>query len=234
MSAHELISAVQVSEEVWTKHPDYILLVLGIDGLDSGASDAHSEAALSEAENQARELLQTTPIEEIPQVALWREKFLSFGVKPRIAKSSTEALIRRTPEGLPRINYLTDVYNAISVKHKVPIGGEDADRYQGAPRLVVATGSEKFDTREQGEDIVVSVDPEEIIWRDDAGVTCRRWNWRQGFRTRITEETKNVIFIIEGVGQSAQHDVQAAGTELIELVQARWPKATITQKVVKK
>lgn len=232
MSAHELISVVEVSDEVWSKHPDYVLLLLGIDGLGSGASDAHSEAALSEAENHARELLQTTPIEEIPQVGLWREKFLSFGVKPRVAKSSTEALIRRTPDGLPRVNYLTDVYNAVSVKHRVPIGGEDADKYQGTPRLVVASGSEEFDTREQGEDVVVTVEPEEIIWRDDQGVTCRRWNWRQGLRTRITEETNNVIFIIEGIGSTARADVEAAGKELSELVSAKWPEAQIEQRLI--
>lgn len=28
--------------------------------------------------------------------------------------------------------------------------------------------------------------PGEVIWRDDAGVTCRQWNWRQCTRTRIT------------------------------------------------
>ena len=31
---------------------------------------------------------------------------------------------------LPRINRLVDVYNAISVRHMVPVGGEDADRLE--------------------------------------------------------------------------------------------------------
>jgi DNA/RNA-binding domain of Phe-tRNA-synthetase-like protein len=29
-------------------------------------------------------------------------------------------------------------------------------------------------------------EPGEVIWRDDDGVTCRCWNWRQCVRTRIT------------------------------------------------
>jgi DNA/RNA-binding domain of Phe-tRNA-synthetase-like protein len=51
-----------------------------------------------------------------------------------------EALLRRAASGLPRVNRLTDVYNAVSVLHQVPLGGEDLTRYAGAPRLVRAAG----------------------------------------------------------------------------------------------
>ena len=30
-------------------------------------------------------------------------------------------------------------------------------------------------------------DPGEVVWCDDAGVTCRRWNWRQARRTQLTD-----------------------------------------------
>ena len=52
--------------------------------------------------------------------------------------------------GLPRVNRLTDVYNAISVLHQVPLGGEDLSRYAGSPRLLRATGTEPFDTAADG------------------------------------------------------------------------------------
>ena len=45
----------------------------------------------------------------------------------------------------------------------------------------------------------------EIVWRDDAGVTCRRWNWRQCVRTRLTEATTEALFIIDGLGPDAGH-----------------------------
>ena len=34
--------------------------------------------------------------------------------------------------GLPRVNRLTDLYNAVSVLHQLPLGGEDLSRYGGA------------------------------------------------------------------------------------------------------
>ena len=42
--------------------------------------------------------------ETLPQLAAWRSAFLSFGVKPRQARSSVEALVRRVDAGLPRID----------------------------------------------------------------------------------------------------------------------------------
>ena len=82
------------------------------------------------------------------------------------------------------MNRLTDLYNAVSVLHQVPLGGEDLTRYDGPPRLVRATGQEPFDTVADGETVVEHPDPGEVVWCDDAGVTCRRWNWRQARRTR--------------------------------------------------
>jgi hypothetical protein len=45
--------------------------------------------------------------------------------KPQRTRNSLEALLRRTASGLPRVNRLTDLYNAVSVLHQVPLGGED-------------------------------------------------------------------------------------------------------------
>jgi DNA/RNA-binding domain of Phe-tRNA-synthetase-like protein len=41
------------------------------------------------------------------------------------AQALASALLRRVPVGLPRIDRLTDVNNAVSVLHVMPIGGED-------------------------------------------------------------------------------------------------------------
>ncbi len=58
-----------------------------------------------------------------------------------------DALLRRCADGLPRIDPLTDLYNAVSVQHLVLIGGEDLDGYDGPTRLVLAEGTETTRTR---------------------------------------------------------------------------------------
>ncbi|MGZ6695649.1 MAG: phenylalanine--tRNA ligase beta subunit-related protein [Solirubrobacteraceae bacterium] len=81
-----------------------------------------------------------------------------------------------------------------NVRHVVPLGGEDADRLQGALRLTVAAGDEPFDPRGDGTDVEHAATGE-FVWRGDRGVTCRRWNWRQGRRTQLTDDTTRAFSI---------------------------------------
>ena len=122
--------------------------------------------------------------------------------------------MRRAETGLPRVNRLTDTYNAISVLHRIPLGGEDLDRYSGAPSLVRATGDEPFDTVADGEPVIEHPEPGEVVWRDDAGVTCRRWNWRQCRRTALTDETTSAVFILDALGPCDDTALHAAADAL--------------------
>jgi len=38
-----------------------------------------------------------------------------------------------------------------------------------------------------------------VVWCDDAGVTCRRWNWRQVRRTQLCEDTTTALFILDAL-----------------------------------
>ena len=131
---------------------------------------AQAKHCLRAAEASARSTLADQPVEEVAEVASWREAYRAFGAKPQRTRNSLEALLRRAGrDGLPRVNQLTDIYNAISVLHLLPLGGEDLNRYTGAPRLIRATGSETFDTVANGSDVLEHPDPGEIVWCDEAG-----------------------------------------------------------------
>jgi DNA/RNA-binding domain of Phe-tRNA-synthetase-like protein len=148
-------------------------------------------------------------------VAAWRAAYRGFGAKPQRTRNSLEALLRRTESGLPRVNRLTDIYNAISVSHQIPLGGEDLSRYVGAPRLARATGEETFDTTADGEPVTEHPEPGEVVWRDDAGVTCRRWNWRQTIRTRLREGTTSALFILDVLDPLPDDALHAAADDLL-------------------
>lgn len=215
-----------IGEEVRALRPDYAALIITAHGAVGGPSDEASDAALRAAEDFARGLLADTEPAAIPQVALWREAFSAFGVRPRSAVSSLESLLRRAADGLPRIDRLTDHYNAISVRHLLPLGGEDLQAYAGAPRLVVADGTEIFDAVEAG--VVVAANPKagEVVWRDDIGVTCRRWNWRQGVRTRLDSRAQSMWFILESLPSMPLAVLEEAGAELVNNLQRLMSGAT--------
>jgi DNA/RNA-binding domain of Phe-tRNA-synthetase-like protein len=173
-----MLERVGVDEAVLELRPDFAVLVMTAEGLVNGPSDRVSEGWLAEVAGKA-------DVED-PHVEAWREAYRAFGAKPQRTRPSVDALLRRA-DALPSINRVVDAYNAVSVEYALPIGGEDLDAYQGPARLVRATGDEPFDVVAGGEPAVEHPNAGEVVWRDDAGVTCRRWNWRQCVRTRLTE-----------------------------------------------
>ncbi|WP_461008406.1 B3/B4 domain-containing protein [Streptomyces capparidis] len=223
-----MVRAVRVDEAVHALRPDFAVLVIAAEGLPCGPTDDWSRALLKEAAATADGL--DAPAH--PHIAAWREAYTAFGAKPGRTRNSAEALIRRAAAGLPEVNLLVDVYNAVSVAHRLPVGGEDLDRYQGPPRLVRAAGDEPFDTAAGGEPVVERPEPGEVVWRDDTGVTCRRWNHRQCVRTRITEGTTRGLFLLERLEPMPPDGLHAAGEELLERLRERAPGLRAASRLV--
>jgi DNA/RNA-binding domain of Phe-tRNA-synthetase-like protein len=226
------LAEASVDPAIFERWPGYRALLIGVCGVRGGPSDAASDAALRRAEQAARIRLAGAAPDALPQIAAWRGAFLEFGVKPRHGRSSVEAMLRRVDGGLPRIDRLTDLYNAISVEHLIPVGGENLDSYRGRPRLVLARGDEPFDTIADGEPVVAHPEPGEPVWRDDIGVTCRRWNWRQCVRTRLDTSTENVLFILDGLSPVSDSALHAAADALIKAVIALAPGASTETRVL--
>lgn len=230
-----ILDNASISPEVFTLRPDYRALLLIISGIKPGPSDSTSESLIQSAEAVARQTLSKTPVTEIPHVAAWREAYKAFGSKPQKYRNSLEALTRRvTPDvGLPRVNRLTDIYNALSVKYQISLGGEDLDRYIGAPRCIRASGKEVFETTSKGEAVVEHPDIGEVVWCDDRGITCRRWNWRQGPRTALTEETKNALFIMNALNPFTDEMLNSVADELVEALRDSGSELKVVRRIIR-
>ncbi|GAA1763166.1 phenylalanine--tRNA ligase beta subunit-related protein [Nonomuraea bangladeshensis] len=210
-----MLDDIWVDDAVHELRPDFAVLVMTAHGLANGPTDDRSRAwlaAAAEAEAQPA------------KIDAWKDAYRAFGAKPQRTRPSVDALTRRMP--LPEINRAVDAYNAISVKHALPIGGEDLDRYSGPARLVRAAGDEP------SEEALGTPEPGEVIWRDDLGVTCRRWNWRQVARTRLTEETVNAIFLLERLEPMTLEELKEAGEELADLLAELSPGVRIATRLL--
>ena len=164
----------------------------------------------------------------------WDDVFKAFGAKPKRTPCSASALRKRVlKEGeLPSLDPIVDIYNAISVRYAIPVGGENFAAYSGVPRLTIADGSEPFDTLKEGQPIVEYPDAGEVVWRDDIGVTCRRWNWRQGVRTRLDSQAKTMWFILESLPAMPYEALEAAGEALINHLQQLMPGAVARREII--
>ncbi|MFI7443746.1 B3/B4 domain-containing protein [Nonomuraea indica] len=213
-----MLDDIQVDDAIFALRPDFAVLLMTAHGLRNGPTDGRTRTWLADAADAASREAQPAKIEA------WRDAYRAFGAKPSRTRPSVDALTRRLP--LPEINQVVDAYNVISVKHALPIGGEDLDRYSGPARLVRAAGGES------SEEALGAPEPGEVIWRDDVGVTCRRWNWRQCVRTRITEETVNALFILERLEPMTMEELKAAGEELADLLSELAPGVRITTRLL--
>jgi len=230
----EFLAGGRVDAAVFALRPDYRTMLLAADGIAAGPGDQASDALLRAAEAAAAEALRDRPVEELPHVAAWREAYRAFGAKPQRTRNSLEALLRRAASGLPRVNRLTDLYNAVSVLHQIPLGGEDLTRYTGAPRLARATGEEPFDTVAGGVAVTGHPDPGEVVWCDDAGVTCRRWNWRQARRTQLSDGTTAALFILDALGPVADEALHAAADDLATHLARLGPGVQVARRLLRR
>lgn len=206
----------RIAPELFALRPDFVALSIFVDGITNTASTEFSRSELASAASSLTEVSWAEA-----HLNAWREAYRAFGAKPQRTPCSAEALRKRCERDgqVPESNAVVDLYNALSLRYALPIGGEDAASYQGLPQLVRATGQETFDTMADGLPKLETVDKGEVVWRDDVGVTCRRWNWRQGTRTRISETSSSLWFVLERLEPMPLEALLRAGQELVDGLQ---------------
>ena len=81
------------------------------------------------------------------------------------------------------------------------------------------------------EDVTV-LDPEpgEVVWGDDDGVTCRRWNWRQGRRTQLQDGTTAALFILDALEPMTDDALHAAADYLAARLERLGPDVAIASR----
>ena len=99
----------------------------------------------------------------------------------------------------------------------VPVGGDDTDKIDGDIVLHFANGDETFIRLNSDE--VDHPKEGEVVYADDKEVLCRRWNWRECDKSKMTEQTKNVTLVVEGLSPVSKEDVQAIVEELGQWVE---------------
>ncbi len=218
---------IRVDSKVLQRFPHYSLMVIYARGLQNSVSQPWSSEILRKAEEQQRLKLQKPA--EHPHIMAWRSAYSDFGLKPSKFPCSVEALLTRVVKGqdLPSINTLVDLYNAVSINHVIPIGGEDWDQLEHDLVLRFSDGTEVFDTTKDGQAMLEHPNQGEVIWADGSRVTCRAWNWRQGIRTRLTNTSVNAYFILDRLVPYSLEQMQAASDELISYLKLVSPTCEI-------
>ena len=209
----------KIDSKIFEKFPDLNIGIVTAKGIDNRGNNEDIINQISERVKEIRANFDTETLSQNPKIDAWRKAYSSFRAKPKKYKCSVENLYRMILEGieLHHINKVVDIYNYISIKNIIPVGGDDTDKIDGNITLKFAQGDEPF--VELNSEETKNPKEGEVVYVDDKEVLCRRWNWRECNKSKMTEETKNVALVVEGLPPITKEEVQKIIEELSELVQ---------------
>ena len=214
--------------DFWQLFPDALIGVVIARGLDNTQAERADIAALLAGAAAAAAAGLEGDIAAHPAVAPWRQAYQRFGVKPSKYRSSIESLLRSArAERIRGVNPLVDLYNSVSLEHLLPCGGEDLAAVRGDIHLELASGGEHFVALGSAE--LEPPQPGEVIYRDDAGVICRCWNWREADRTKLTPATTDAFLCIEALPPIGEARLHAACDELAALAREKLGASAVVE-----
>ena len=203
-----------VGRQIFDSYPDAKIGVLVCRKISVKKKDPMLEDYKAAVVGEVMRKFGSEPVTRHPFIASWREMYRSFGAKPSDYRPSSEALVRRVLKtgAIPTINTAVDAYNAVSVRHLIPMGGFDIDRIQGDINLRFSEGGETFlslgatDTEETYKG--------EPVYADDTKILTRRWNFRDCDETKITLETSKIAMFVDGSSVVPRDDIIEALDDL--------------------
>lgn len=211
-----------VDENFWKIFPTAKIAVLTVKNVKEFVQSDEKSATeikqlLDDANKKAKKYLPSDVISENPVIRVWREAYAKFPTK-KGARCSIESLLKRVLHDHPvkTIAPTVDITNAISLKYAFPIGAENMDAFVGDIHVGIMKGGEDFWP-------IGSDKPEpplagEIAYYDEAGVICRCWNWRDGKRTEVTDETTTEFMAMECIEPERYSQLEEAIDELEDLL----------------
>ncbi|MEW2515583.1 phenylalanine--tRNA ligase beta subunit-related protein [Streptomyces sp. NPDC046870] len=214
------MTAFRLGPAVADAFPDTLIAVVTATGLRGHEPWPATTAALEELERQLADGVWQPADESDPRIEAWHTAYRSFGTNPRRIRPSVDALGRRFAKKgtLPRINPAVDSYNAVSVRHGLPAGAFDLDHVTGDVDIRHTDGGETFTPLgEPG--TIEHPGPGEVVYTDATDVLTRHWNHRDAHRTRVTEDSTHVAFVLETLHAARDgHLLKAAADELRDLL----------------
>lgn len=203
-----------VTPEIFEKLPDLYVGVVVAKEVDNSQNYPKINELLNKYMKFSQEKFDGVNVKQNDEIISYREAFRKIGINPNRYPCSAEALFKRLSKGkdLPHINPLVDLNNAISLKYTLPMGTHSLDGIEDNIMMRVAQPGDNFIPL--GTDKVEEPDEEEVVYAVGKDVRTRRWTWRQSEHGKITDQTRDVFFPIDGFIDVNKDTVNKARTDL--------------------
>ena len=207
-----------IQKELFDILPDLTIGMAVAMDLDNTRPSKEIEDLLPRAVEEMKKNFIAGKAQDHPRIKPWRSAFSKLGISGSKFPSSIESMARRVLKGdpFPKINPLVDLYNSVSLRFLVPMGGHDLDTLEGNIHLRFTEGWEPFTPMGGGDTSVVPKG--ELVYCDDREVLTRNWVWRQCEKDKTTEKTKNIFIPIDVLGEVGRERADEIILELSRLI----------------
>lgn len=208
----------QVSKAFLEKLPTAYFGAVAVRGLDNTRDIPELEQMLAENVAACETYFSGKKPKETEDIVPYRAAFTALGINPNKFMCSIEALLTRIAKGkgFPHINAAVDLGNAVSIKHRLPMGAHDLDTIDEGLNVRLAEEEDTFipfgSTEEE------TPDAGEAVYASGHEIRTRRWTWRQSERGKITGKTRDILFPIDGFSDLNAEEVHKAADELVALL----------------
>ena len=187
-----------VTEKVFDKMPDVVFGLVSVKGVDNSRDYDFIHTMLDESIASCEKYFEGKTVKQEKELQPYRNAFQSLGINPNKFMSSIEALLTRIAKkkGMPHINPVVDLGNAISLKYYLPVGAHDLNTMNGEFCVRTATAEDTF--LPFGAQETEAVDIDEVVYATGTKVRTRRWIWRQSEEGKIDPSTNELLFILDG------------------------------------
>jgi DNA/RNA-binding domain of Phe-tRNA-synthetase-like protein len=207
-----------IQKELFDILPDLTIGMVVARDVDNTHPSKEIDDLLTQAIEELKKNFVGDKAQDHPRIKPWRAAFSKLGISGSKFPSSIESMARRILKGdpFPKINPLVDLYNSVSLRYLVPMGGHDLDTIEGNIHLRFAEGWEPFSPMGGGE--TATVPKGELVYRDDREVLTRNWVWRQCEKDKATEKTRNIFIPIDVLGEVGRKRADEIISELSRLI----------------
>ncbi|MDD3647186.1 MAG: phenylalanine--tRNA ligase beta subunit-related protein [Candidatus Dojkabacteria bacterium] len=206
-----------VTQKIFDKFPNAKFGALLIEGIDNSKKHPEIVKLLEKQIAETMDQFSSGAVKSLPQIKSWRRVFKELGLNREFLPSHEALLTRVISKGeLPDINPLVNIYNIISLKYLIPIGGHDTDK---APviRIDETTGEESFQVMNSEE--VLEVEKGELAYISGNKILTRNFVWRQSDTSKTDVQTQNVFIPIDNAaGDMSEKEIKEIAEELKTLI----------------
>jgi len=217
-----------IDRAVFDALPDYCVGVVAAKGVDNSGAHPEIEAMLNKSVKLAESRFLDRKVKEEPDIVPYREAFKKLGMNPNKFMCSIEALFTRISKakGMPHINPLVDLNNAVSLEYTLPMGTHDLGASDGDMEIRFSRPGDTF--LPFGGDAEEAPDEGELVYAVGSQVRTRRWTWRQSEHGKIGPDTGYVFFPIDGFIGFNDGRVREAAAALEAALKASFGCETVT------